>query len=96
MSWERNEIEGVGDSARTVTHLVAPELRLALDPRLQLTAFVQVNTAIERTSWNARFSWEFRPLSFVYLVYDDIGPRGSGAGPRDRQLVFKVVWLRPL
>lgn len=96
VSWERNEIEGVGDSARTVTHLVAPELRLALDPRLQLTAFVQVNTAIDRTSWNARFSWEFRPLSFVYLVYDDIAPRGSGAGPRDRQLVFKVAWLRPL
>ncbi len=87
--------------ADVTTHLVAPELRLALNPRVQLTTFYQYNTAAARGALNARFSWEFAPLSYVYLVANDVraaGPEARSAGPAApaRQLVLKVVWLKPL
>jgi hypothetical protein len=83
------------------THLVAPELRLALNPRVQFTTFYQYNTDAARGALNARFSWEFAPLSYVYVVVNDLraaGPDARTAGPRaaTRQVVLKAVWLRPL
>lgn len=97
VSWEANRVSGVDRSATKATHILAPELRLALDPRVQLTAFVQLNTAIRRAAWNVRFSWEFRPLSFVYLVYDDPAPlAGAVSSRRDRRLILKVTLLKAL
>ncbi|MCU0618473.1 MAG: carbohydrate binding family 9 domain-containing protein [Gemmatimonadaceae bacterium] len=80
-----------------VTHLVAPELRLALNPRVQLSTFYQYNTDAARGALNARFSWEFAPLSYVYLVVNDqraAGPDARIAGPPRpaQQVVLKVVW----
>lgn len=87
--------------ADVTTHLVAPELRLALNPRVLLTGFYQYNTDAARGAFNARFSWEFAPLSYAYLVVNDLraaGPDANTVGPRaaSRQVVLKVVWLRPL
>lgn len=87
--------------ANVVTHLVAPELRLALNPRVQFTTFYQYNTDAARGALNARFSWEFAPLSYLYFVLNDLraaGPDGRVAGPPRpaQQAVLKVVWLRPL
>jgi len=53
------------------TRLVAPELRLAHSPRLQLTTFYQYNDAARQGTVNARLSWEYRPLSFLYVVLND-------------------------
>jgi hypothetical protein len=36
-----------------------------------MIAFWQYNTAAERFTWNARFSWEFEPLSYVFIVFND-------------------------
>ena len=71
VSYTRNEFENVGDKKESkVTHLFSPEIRLALNPRLQLTSFYQYNSAASRDVWNIRFAWEFQPLSFLYLVYN--------------------------
>ena len=71
VSYTRNEFENVGDKKESkVTHLFSPEIRLALNPRLQLTSFYQYNSAASRDVWNVRFAWEFQPLSFLYLVYN--------------------------
>lgn len=83
------------------THLIAPELRLALNPRLQFTTFYQCNTDAARGALNARLSWEFAPLSYVYLVVNDAraaGPDARRAGPVQaaQQVVLKLVWLRGL
>jgi hypothetical protein len=107
LTYEVNRFRGAPrDSAgraapNVTTHLVAPELRLALNPRVQLTSFYQYNTAAARGALNARFSWEFAPLSYVYFVANDlraVGPDARAAGPARpaQQLVVKVVWLRPL
>jgi hypothetical protein len=94
---------GVGRTDST-THLFAPTLRLAFDPNLQLTLFYQRNTAAELSTWNARLSWEFRPLSYVYLVYNDRAPITTSSGlfpsvptaPTDRQLILKVTFNKQL
>lgn len=93
-SWERNAFRGVGGSDRT-THLVVPELRLAASPRLELSGIWQYNTAADRSALNLRLTWEFRPLSFLYVVYNDAQyVEGlTDPFPTRRRLIVKATWL---
>lgn len=97
VAYEVNRLRSIGvrDTAVT-THLLAPELRVFATPRLHLSSFYQYNTDAQRGTLNARLSWEFTPLSFVYLVYNDRRSVSGSAGPANQQLVLKVVWLRQL
>jgi hypothetical protein len=96
-TYEVNRLRGIGTRDTTVTtHLLAPELRLSANPRLQLSTFYQYNTSTEQGSLNARASWEFSPLSFVYLVYNDRRAIVDGRAPTTQQLVLKLVWMRQL
>ncbi len=104
LRYQGNRITGLGpESGAASTHLVAPELRVSLNARTQLFAFYQHNTAAGTGVLNARFSWEFAPLSFVHLVVNDGRPVESTLfpdrgldGPRDRQILLKVSYLRGL
>jgi hypothetical protein len=96
-SYGLNVLRDVG-SARTdsTTHLVQPALRLSLDPRLHLVGLYQYNSAAQVSAWNARFSWEFRALSYVYLVFNQRRPTAAASTtPAERQLIFKVTLNRP-
>jgi hypothetical protein len=86
---------GARDTARTTT-LVAPEVRFAINPRLLLTTFYQYNTGAQQGTLNARFSWEFSPLSFLYVVWNDRRAIQRGVLPVSESLVIKLVWLRQL
>lgn len=99
VDYERNDIRDLGPTASArSSELIAPELRLALNPRLQLAVFYQHNTAAERDGWNARFIWEWRPLSFLHLVYTRDTPtdphRGFllDTGVEDERLILKMTW----
>ena len=95
-SYEVNRLRSLGMRDTSITtQLLAPELRLFANPRLQFSAFYQYNTSIQRGALNARVSWEFQPLSFVYLVYNERRAIGDAGAPATQQLVLKVVWLRP-
>ncbi len=66
------------------------------DPRPQLTSTCQYNSARGRRSLNARFSWEYRPLSYLYVVLND----ATAAGPNEmrftttgREILVKLVFL---
>jgi len=59
-------------SHHLTTHLVGPEVRLSFTSKIQLSSFYQYNTDSKQAALNARFSWEFKPLSFVYLVFNDL------------------------
>lgn len=100
LSYTRNELSGIGESQSTrLTHLIAPEVRLSLNPQVQLIAFWQYNTAAERSTWNARFSWEFEPLSYIFLVFND---SRTFAQPQyespftQREAIIKISYLRHL
>jgi hypothetical protein len=106
LSYTLNALQDIGlDRADSTTHLFAPNLRLALDPSLQLALFYQRNTAAQLSTWNARLSWEFRPLSYVYLVYNERAPLMTPSGlftsqtarpATDRQLILKVTFNKQI
>ncbi|MDX2061467.1 MAG: DUF5916 domain-containing protein [Bacteroidia bacterium] len=65
-------LENLGETNQSLTtHLVGPEIRVALNPRLQLFSLYQYNSFQTAVRWNVRFAWEVRPLSFVYLVWNE-------------------------
>jgi hypothetical protein len=84
-----------GGPERVTTRLIAPEIRLAWSPRVQLTTFYQYNDAARQGTFNARFSWEYRPLSFLYVILNDVrGAAGfESTGPRRQQLLVKLVYF---
>ncbi|MEM8487104.1 MAG: DUF5916 domain-containing protein [Bacteroidota bacterium] len=105
LDYTYNHISSLGEEALDATsHLIAPELRLALNPRLQVNAFYQYNTFSEQGAWNARFAWEFSPLSYLYLVFNDTRYFVDDVLRRDnptrfltqQQAIFKISYLRQL
>ncbi len=93
---EFSEIRGLGvlDTSKH-TSLYGLSVRLALNPRLQFTSYHQRNDADDRDIWNARIAWEFRPLSYLYLVYnrnDQPDAPGAFAQPGE-QLIAKLTYL---
>jgi hypothetical protein len=54
----------------TTVNLYILQARLALNPRLQISGIYQKNSLNNAANCNFRFSWEFTPLSYVYLVYN--------------------------
>jgi hypothetical protein len=100
-TYELDALHGVGGTDAT-THLFAPEVRAALNPRIQVSAFYQRNTAARLSTLNARFSWEFLPLSYLYVVYNGRSPLAALMDPHppitptERALIVKLVWLRQL
>jgi hypothetical protein len=92
-----NRLRSVGTQDTSVTtHLVAPEVRVSLTPRVQFTAFYQHNTSAQVGSLNARFSWEFAPLSYLFIVINERAPLSVATlnQPTAQQIVLKATWLR--
>lgn len=77
-----------------LTHLFQSELRVAATPKLQFSGLGQYNSDAGVVSGNARISWEFEPLSFLYLVYTDARRRfASEEEPRrEQQLMVKMTY----
>lgn len=71
LSLERNELRDLGALKQSKDiNLWMLESRLALNPRLQLISFYQQNSLNDLRALNLRLSWEYQPLSFVYLVFN--------------------------
>ena len=69
--FNRYHFKNVGESEITTNvDLYSIEGRFALNPRVQLIGFYQKNTENTSDNYNIRLSWEYRPLSFVYIVYN--------------------------
>ncbi|MEM6327719.1 MAG: hypothetical protein AAF791_11435, partial [Bacteroidota bacterium] len=105
LRYELNDARRLGVDALDVrSHLLGANVRVALSPRLQATAFWQYNSLADLASLNARVSWEFAPLSFVYLVVNDsrfyVPTTDRMAMPdaflSEQQGVLKVTYLRQL
>ena len=91
-----NQLEGLGVVAENkTTRLYRVNARLALNPRFQVSGFLQWDSLADRSVWNFRLSWEYRPLSYVYLVYNKNDR--EGVNPVDRfsqdQIIVKATYL---
>lgn len=93
--YEHNNINGLGILQEDLdTNLYTGSLRLALNPRVQLSTFYQYNSFDEQGRWNVRFSWEYMPLSFIYLVFNDTQVDIFDPVQRTRQFISKITLLK--
>lgn len=93
---EVNNFNKVGGYTGTIK-LYSVESRLAMNPRLQLISFFQRNTYTDKNVWNIRLAWEFQPLSFLYIVYNN-GTYAGSIRATDRQqeqhIIGKLSYLK--
>jgi hypothetical protein len=67
----RNKFKKVGDPPVSKdVNLYALSARIALNPRIQLIGFYQKNNDNNLSNYNIRFSWEYQPLSYIYIVFN--------------------------
>lgn len=93
--YEYNNLQGLGIAGENLkTHLTTLGARLALNPRLQFSAFYQYNSFDRLGRWNLRGSWEYQPLSFIYLVFNDTEINGLDQPFTERQMISKVTFLK--
>ena len=93
--YEHNNINGLGILSEDLdTDLYTASLRLALNPRVQLSTFYQYNSFNEQGRWNVRFSWEYMPLSFIYLVFNDTQTDVFDPVQQSTQFISKITLLK--
>ncbi len=92
LDYEYNALRQVGiDQKNLYTNLYTSSLRLALNPQVQLSTFYQYNSFDRQGRWNIRFSWEYLPLSFVYLVFNDTETEIFDPVQQDQQFIGKLT-----
>jgi hypothetical protein len=75
-----------------VTKLIGTKFLYAFTPRAFFNAFLQYNADTRQVSSNIRFNWTYRPLSDLYLVYNDTRDTGRGLTV-GRSLIIKLTYL---
>jgi Domain of unknown function (DUF5916)/Carbohydrate family 9 binding domain-like len=54
-----------------ITHLVGSRVTYSMTPLMFVSALIQYNSGIDAVSTNARFRWEYRPGSELFVVYNE-------------------------
>ena len=94
-NYEHNNINSLGTQNEDLdTDLYTANLRLALNPRVQFSSFYQYNSFDKQGRWNLRLSWEYTPLSFIYLVFNDIQTDQFNPVQQTRQFISKITFLK--
>lgn len=92
-TYERNNLRDLGKNKENLTtDLITTSLRLAHNSRIQASLFYQYNSFDQRGRWNARGSWEFAPLSFLYLVFNETSFQNSPV--RNQSVISKITYLK--
>ncbi|MBT29189.1 MAG: hypothetical protein CMO01_05965 [Thalassobius sp.] len=93
--YEYNNLQDLGINTEDLeTHLSTFGARFALNPRIQISAFYQYNSFDEQGRWNVRGSWEYRPLSFIYFVFNDTQINSLESAYHQQQVIGKVTFLK--
>lgn len=93
--YEWNQLKNIGANQDDLTtHLVSIGTRLALNPRVQLSSFYQYNSFGDEGRWNIRFSWEYQPLSFVYLVFNNREFERFDLPHEQQQFISKLTFIK--
>jgi hypothetical protein len=90
LNYNRDTLELANGTA--VSNLVGTRIVYGFSPRSFFNAFVQYNSASREVSTNIRFNIMYRPLSDLYIVYND--RRDSSIGePLERAFIVKLTRL---
>lgn len=89
-----NEFRGVGlESTDARVRLYTLSGRFALNPRLQLIGLYQHNTQNDRDFYNVRVAWEYKPLSYVYVVLNS-NRYTNNTVQKEQTAIFKIAYLK--
>ncbi|HVU54488.1 MAG TPA: DUF5916 domain-containing protein [Puia sp.] len=83
---------GVDNTTKNI-RLYTIEGRVGLNPRLQLSGILQRSNITNTVSWNTRLSWEFKPLSYCYIVYNN-NSGTAAAKTMEQQVIAKISYLK--
>lgn len=92
----RNELKDLGvlKESKNVD-LWMLESRLAINPRIQLISFYQQNTLNNMKALNLRFSWEYQPLSYIYVVLNQMDHLGDDLTlQKQKAFLTKISYLK--
>ncbi len=89
MSYELNDIELPQGSL--ALHLIGLNMKYAFNSKTFVNAFLQYNNDTNRISSNIRFRLIHRPLSDLFVVYNEV--RDQARDLNDRELALKYTYL---
>ncbi len=73
LNYIRNDFKELGSTKKSLTtHLLIPKALVALNANIQLSGIYQYNTDAKLSAFNIRFSWQYKPIEFIYFVYSSI------------------------
>ncbi len=92
----RNEFIDIGKNNESKTvNLIQIENRFAINPRVQLIGFYQRNTSNDLNSLNMRISIEYKPLSFIYIVFNKSSYLGDDETEQSQsRLLSKISYIK--
>lgn len=68
--YEQNKID-LNELGKDTFHLARFTSEIFFSNRLNWTTYVQYNTQFDNFNVNSRLQWEYKPLSYIYLVLSD-------------------------
>jgi hypothetical protein len=71
--------------------LIGPRIELTFNKNLYWSSFIQYSTQLDNFSINSRLQWRFKPLSDLFIVYND-NYQASVFSPRSRALFLKFTY----
>jgi hypothetical protein len=93
--YEQNSLNNLGINNQNLrTSLYTSGIRLALNPKLQLSGFYQYNDFTKTGRINARFSWEYLPQSFIYLVFNNTESDAFNRIESQQQVISKITLIK--
>lgn len=91
--YQYNALRGIGiNKSSENANLLTGSLRLAFNTKLQLSSFYQYDNVLKTGGINERLSWEYRPLSYIYLVFNSTNDHLLNQV--NQQSIFKISYLR--
>ena len=91
LSYQLNDIELPQQGAFKI-HLIGVNVKYAFNSKAFVTAFVQYNNDTNRLSSNLRFRLIHRPLSDLYLVYNEVRDHLRDQDDREFALKYTYLW----
>ena len=95
-TFQQSQFKQLGDlQTDKRINLLILESRFALNPRIQLIGFYQKNTTDNLNALNLRFSWEYQPLSYIYVVFNQLNYTGDALSKQHEQtFLTKLSFLK--
>jgi hypothetical protein len=89
--WDHNDVVLPGDSFKT--DLLSSRLGYSFSNNMWFNALIQYNGDDREVISNLRFNWKFKPLSDLFLVYNE---RRTTDDVLERAIILKLTYVLPL